>query len=589
MSFILYLLQASVCLAIFYVFYVIALHRQTAFAWNRLYLVTTLFFSMIIPMVTIPMPEDPNIFVLPAQEFFTSTVTIVASSAVQSSKLDWKDVLLVVYLLVTAIPLTRLAVEVIRLLSIRKHGKYVIVNGHSCILSDQVQMPFSFFHMLVIPALPKYTEEELEHIIRHETAHIRGRHSWDVMIMELAGIILWFNPFIYFYKKRIREVHEYIADAAVVKHTTWDTYTAFLLRQKSNGLELSVSNPLLQSQLEKRLRMLTKKSTNMISRLKYLGIVPLVFLSSILVSCERLPDLSTHHTTDDYSANIDTLPATVVTAYHTSERDTLPNRFSSGTNEEEPYTYVEVMPRFPGCEDLPEAARSKCGMEKLNHYLYSNIKYPVEDRKKGNTGMVIAQFTIEKDGSVSDIKIVRSVSPGLDAEAIRIIESMNSMTEKWIPGYHNGKPVRVQFTLPFKFQLESGKKSTGISSEEKLEKPFTYVEDMPRYPGCEHLPKDERTACASEKLYDFIFSNIMYPSEDRKNGNQGTVIAQFTIEKDGSVSDIDILRSVSPGLDAEAVRIIESMSNWVPGYHNGKPVRVRFTLPFKFQLQSKAE
>ena len=101
------------------------------------------------------------------------------------------------------------------------------------------------------------------------------------------------------------------------------------------------------------------------------------------------------------------------------------------------YDVVEVMPQYPG------------GQIAMMKYIMENIKYPKQIMEEGIQGRVTVSFIVEKDGRVSNVRLLRSVQPSLDKEAIRVVKSM----PKWTPGKHNGKPVRVRFNLPVMFKL----------------------------------------------------------------------------------------------------------------------------------------
>ena len=124
--------------------------------------------------------------------------------------------------------------------------------------------------------------------------------------------------------------------------------------------------------------------------------------------------------------------------------------------------------------------------------------------------------------------------------------------------------------------------------------PIEYVETdkicyisevMPRFPGCEssNLLKRELQSCANNKMLQYVFKNLKYPSTDESIG--GTVTVQFIIEKDGRLTHIEILKGLSPGLGSEITRLIKSMPRWIPAKQFGKTVRFRFTLPIKIQLE----
>ncbi|MBI5917412.1 MAG: energy transducer TonB [Bacteroidetes bacterium] len=115
---------------------------------------------------------------------------------------------------------------------------------------------------------------------------------------------------------------------------------------------------------------------------------------------------------------------------------------------------------------------------------------------------------------------------------------------------------------------------------------FKVVEESPTFPGCEAIEeKQARQKCAEELLLQFIYKTIQYPEIARENGVEGMVVIKFVVEKDGSISNKDILRDVGAGCGEEAMRVVSLMPNWNPGKQRGNPVRVQFTLPVKFDLQ----
>jgi periplasmic protein TonB len=111
---------------------------------------------------------------------------------------------------------------------------------------------------------------------------------------------------------------------------------------------------------------------------------------------------------------------------------------------------------------------------------------------------------------------------------------------------------------------------TQAPAEEKI---FEVVEQMPTYPG------------GQEALFEYLSKHIKYPVIAEENGIQGKVIVTFVVEKDGSITDITVVKSVDPSLDKEAKRVIGTMPHWIPGKQNGSSVRVKFTVPVTFRLQ----
>ena len=212
------------------------------------------------------------------------------------------------------------------------------------------------------------------------------------------------------------------------------------------------------------------------------------------------------------------------------------------------------------------------GMQEMMKFLQQNIKYPKEAQEQGKQGRVIVQFVVNKDGSISNDSVVRSVDPQLDAEALRVVRSMPN----WTPGKQRGKEVRVRFTLPVTFHLngDAPKQATEVKQPEATDdKIFQVVEDQPEFPG------------GMEALMKHLSKEIKYPKEAQDKGTQGRVIVQFVVRKDGSITDAKVMKPVDPLLDAEALRVVSEMPNWTPGKQRGEAVNVRFTLPVMFRLK----
>lgn len=120
---------------------------------------------------------------------------------------------------------------------------------------------------------------------------------------------------------------------------------------------------------------------------------------------------------------------------------------------------------------------------------------------------------------------------------------------------------------------------------------YKVVEEMPRFPGCEQLDTTiaVKAQCAQQSLLNYVYSNIVYPLEARQNGNEGQVVVNFVVEKDGSVSSPNIVKDIGGGCGLEVLRVINLMNQqglrWTPGKMNDEVVRTRFNLPVRFKLE----
>ncbi|MDC7177369.1 TonB family protein [Bacteroides cellulosilyticus] len=239
------------------------------------------------------------------------------------------------------------------------------------------------------------------------------------------------------------------------------------------------------------------------------------------------------------------------------------------------FEVVEIMPEFPDG-----------GMSGLMQFLSKNIQYPINAQKNHTQGRVTVQFVVNKDGSISEPKIIRGVDPDLDGEAIRVI----SLMPKWKPGMQKGQPVRVKYTVPVMFRLsDDGQKEeykpipkidetvvVGYASKQapaEEDPVFEVVENMPEFVG------------GMGGLMQYLSKNIKYPVEAQKAGIQGRVIMQVIIDKNGNVTNPKVTQPVDPLLDTEAIRVTASMPKWKPGTQRGMPVNVKYTFPIVFRLQ----
>lgn len=220
-------------------------------------------------------------------------------------------------------------------------------------------------------------------------------------------------------------------------------------------------------------------------------------------------------------------------------------------------------PKVPRLEDyrIPEFPGGK---EAQIKFLQENMRYPQEAREKGIEGKVIVKFSVADDtGEILNPRVIRSVHPALDAEALRLVKAMPRWT--WVGDPDKKTLKSVEIEQPIEFKLD-GKNTSEV---------YDMVKEAPEFPG------------GPKAMMEYLKTNIRYPQIAKENGIQGRVILQFVVDETGKVRDPKILRSVDPALDAEAIRLVEAMPLWTPGKQDGKAVAVRYTLPVNFSLGDK--
>ena len=582
-----YLLEVSCCWLGFYLVYVVWLSKETFFNANRWYLLVTLLLGLYLPFAKMPAPSvaQQDLFyyfgtvTVGVQQVEQQIATVVAQPI--STNLSVQTFLIWIYSVGALFMLFRFGFGLTQILQKYRLGEKHKKTGYVLVLSEEAHLPFSFFGFLFLSTSAKYTEEEIDNIIRHEQTHMKGWHSVDVLLTELLIILFWCCPFIYLYKRSLRHVHEYLADASVLQTTSRKQYGQLLLQQFQKGPGIAIANNFIHSQLKKRILMMTKNQSTNTARWKYLFAIP-VFLC-LFFALAKTDVLAQMNQPDNTEQNrLDDAKRT-----HPFVKGT------TNTQGDPIFTVVEEMPRFKGCEDVvSNNDRRKCSDEKMLQFIFKNIKYPEAARKRGVEGTVVIKFVIDKTGKVMSPEVVKSIGGGCDKEALRIVETMPN----WIPGKQRGKNVNVYFNLPIRYLLEgeskpkqTEKNSRASVSEDEV---FMVVEEMPRFPGCEDLGSNsDKQKCSSEKLLEFVYSNIKFPNEAKEAGVDGKVVVSFVINKDGEVVQPEIKKSLGYGTDEAVLSMVQKMmemeEKWIPGKQRGKVVNVRFALPVRFKMDSE--
>lgn len=298
--------------------------------------------------------------------------------------------------------------------------------------------------------------------------------------------------------------------------------------------------------------MLQKSKSKSIWKLKYLALVPILMGILFYTSCETEEGETQEHieVSEEVIEDVDV-----------------------------PFAVIEEVPIFPGCEGA-ENPRD-CFNKKIQKHISKNFRYPEEAQERGIQGRVSILFVIQEDGSIGGVRM-RGPDKLLEDEAARIIAKLPQMT----PGRQKGKAVRVPFSIPITFKLAGGEdseaKKNNTDFEQDVDVPFTVIEEVPVFPGCEDAL--DKRACFNQQIQRHISKNFRYPVEAQEQGIQGRVAIMFLIGEDGNIGDIK-LRGPHELLEAEAERIISKLPQMTPGKQRGKTVRVPFSIPITFKLQ----
>ncbi len=464
--FFVYILKSSVCLVVFYLFYRLLLSRETFHRFNRVALLSILLLSCLLPLVEVTVEEQTEVhqtmMTLEQWLMLADMMNTAGATDLQAEEVTvtWIQVALLVYLAGILLFALRNGYSLLKLGGLLKSGRKENLSKYidggekvTLIVHDRDIAPFSWMKYIVISQ--KDLDENGREILIHELAHIQNRHSWDLLVADICIFFQWFNPASWLLKQELQNIHEYEADETVIEKGVDAKQYQLLLIKKAVGTRLySMANSFNHSKLKKRITMMLKEKSNPWAKLKYLYILP---VAAIAVTAFARPEIS--ETAEEISAvKVNDLTAIVeakavksteeVVQVATALKDTakpvevkyIPVEVTEKLQGTPFYEVVEQMPEYPG------------GIAASMEYIQKNMRYPEAAEKNGTQGRVTVQFIIDKEGNVTNPKVLRSVDKDLDAEAIRLVGAM----PKWKPGMQKGKAVAVKYTLPVVFKLEGG-------------------------------------------------------------------------------------------------------------------------------------
>lgn len=487
MDAIVYSLKVSVFLIAFYLMFKSLMSRETLHRANRYLILGSIGLSFVLPLWHITLNAAPG-HAVTAAELSQSVVwleeVIVGGGA--SHSFDWRALAVVAFYAGIGVCLLRMIVSIIGVLRVIRRGeRQTLPDGTVLVITDDEQAPFSWIKYIIINR--KDHDENLQEILTHERAHIRCRHSIDVLVCDVFCCLQWFNPAMWLLRRELCAVHEYEADKAVLDSgINAKQYQILLIKKAAGGKWYSIANSFNHSKLKYRITMMSRKKSSGWTMAKALYVLPIAAFAAIaFANCSKtegeitkIPDSQNLEKmpADQYNQILELMGGEVkedmlVFNYEDATGEmTVTYMSPDGTvrpvsqeeldamkvenhedvvevimkkdaerdiSKDDVFFIVEDMPEFPG------------GEEGLLKFVTENTKYPEVAKEKKIQGKVFVQFVINKDGNVEDVKLAKGVDPLLDEAAMNIVKSM----PQWKPGKQRGQYVKVSFTIPINFQL----------------------------------------------------------------------------------------------------------------------------------------
>ena len=395
----LYIVQINAFLALLGMGVYLATKSQSYHNTNRALIMATIFLA----------------FLAPAFDFVTHTGQVFSgilspfeikgnsNSPTTATQVSLMDILAIFYLIGVGISLLIFIKNFIGIIKITGLNQLFKSN---VIASESVKSSSSFFRTVFLQ--PTVHKDDRNLIEQHEYVHTQELHSLDILLMQFAKALCWFNPVIYLLENQLKATHEFRADEVVAEKTD-STHYSYLLISQSVGVDSNVlMHPFSHKNLLKqRINMLNNKPRLI---MKYLLIIPALVAGLFFVSCTKEN------------------PATTVS---TENRGTL--KKITGNQE----MTADVKPIFAN------------GEQSLVEFMSSEIKYPKECEAEGIEGTVLVSFTVDKQGRSTDFKVVKSPDERLSMAALDVMAKM----PEWKPAQKDGKPVSMELNLPIKYAL----------------------------------------------------------------------------------------------------------------------------------------
>ena len=470
-AFIIFAIRWAVTLTLLYSLYRLLLRRETFHRLNRAVLLAILVVSPLLPLVPLhtdtPTAMDAvltriegPLMSLPSDENVAENALAAQESEGATSGL-WLRYGAYIYIIGIAVALATYLFRMLSLVRVihrsRRIAHPMVPDNVHLMLDMRITQPSSWMHWIFIG--PIDLKQNAETVLRHELAHVRLRHSWDVVLCDLTCRLLWCLPFAWMLRQDLVDVHEFQADEAVLRGgVTIDEYEHLLVRKAVQTQVLPIMNTLRRGALKKRFAMMHSGPSSRRSRLKLLYLVP-ALVACLWVSAqaeEYNTYLNGKLVTQEEIVAID--PSTIerVDVIH-SQKKVLIETVS------EPFDIVDQMPQFPG------------GDAAFKQYMAQHVSYPKAAAENGVEGSVKVQFIVEADGRITHVQAIDSPSEEADAKvyaygdldkhpsqkeddeghrALReAVEELFRGMPPFEPGLQNGKPVRVKMTNTVNYGL----------------------------------------------------------------------------------------------------------------------------------------
>ncbi len=596
-DFILYLGQSAVCLAALYLLYKATMSYETLHRLNRVVLLGSVVLAAVLPLCHIKIEKEIEAVPQMAVAGDGAMDMVVAEQGVDAVAVT-QGVVMVLFLLGVAVMVARLVISQLSVWRVVRSGEQrPLVDDVTLTVVEKLPTPFSWFSRVVVDRDDE--QSNLDLVLEHELAHIRLRHSWDVLAVDIALCVWWFNPALWLLRRELQSLHEYQADEAVLRRgIDVKTYQILLIKRAVGSRLHSVANCLNHSNLKNRITMMCKKNSSRWSAAKLLLVLPLVAVSlaatATTVYVTKQQDKGNENFAIEQESENSTIRISDEKIYLNSEEipfDELKERVQDFRQinlvADDGTTMGEVADVRSELRVNPELkvnylANDTVKINSTQHLTVKSVKsVPMEDLKKSDTiemksatgesiwvryigdGSSVLVLIDGKEGNMEDLKVE-------DIEYFTVVKNEEALKAYGEKG-KNG--VILITTKKAKYNRVFSQGTPIEETQQSVQEAFIKCEYMPTFQGGD-----------LNAYRNWFQSQLQYPAEAKEKGINGRVIFSFVVEIDGSVSEFKVLNTPDKLLSAEVERVFKLTPKWEAGEQNGKAVRVKFTVPITFTL-----
>lgn len=425
-----YIVTSGLLLSVFYAFFMLLMRKTTFFTFNRFTLMAGSLLCLALPLVHWDFSGTVVSDVIPTLTLPQAVVSAEGGNPDAADKgISWLGVVSRIYHLGAFVVLIMNILSIIQTSRMIASGEHIQKDGFKVTIVDAPVASFSFLGHIVI-SREDFTANPV--ILTHEMSHVRKHHSVDVLLFSVITVLHWFNPLVWLARAELKMLHEYEADESVINQgVNAADYQLLLVKKAVGEHRFRLANGFNHTKLSNRIAMMMSEKTNGWIRLAYVVCVPLLACTLCLCTSNNQSEdvtVAAEDVTDPESGDINEV---TVVGY---------NSGSTKAEEDEsvPFQLVEAKPMFQG-GDANNFAK----------WINARLLYPEDAKKAGKHGRVVVQFTVSKEGKMTNVRLLKGVCQSLDEEALRVVKS----SPEWKPGMMEGKAVDVTYTFPVIFSL----------------------------------------------------------------------------------------------------------------------------------------